>query len=348
MGKPTWSGQDFSKKPAKVASVKKIAPGIKDCGSPFHNGQITDSVTQVRRYADGSPGGVKADEPGFFASVRDFFTKERPASGSVSDEVYASKSYQDDKAAGLKASEGEKVGFFERLRMGNIDDPNSEAYRRFGAGRGADERIKALPDDGSNDRAESVRLAQRPATAPSSASASAPAASAPAKTDAEIRSQFYNADGSPKDSKYKDTEFGDMDGAISRATQARNTGIMTREDGKQITSETGQEVSTSVAAPARDSSGSSGSSASSARRSASTNTAPASAPARTSTSAPAARRGNSRSNLDTDSIQTMANQLIDLNKRIADPATPAQAKAQFEAARARIQAAMRDRAAAGK
>lgn len=45
-----------------------------------------------------------------------------------------------DKAAGLKASEGDKVGFFERLRMGNIDDPSSEAYRRFGAGRGKAER----------------------------------------------------------------------------------------------------------------------------------------------------------------------------------------------------------------
>lgn len=354
MGKPTWSGQDFSKKPAKVASVKKIAPGIKDCGSPFHNGQITDSVTQVRRYADGSPGGVKADEPGFFASVRDFFTKERPTSGSVSDEVYASKSYQDDKAAGLKASEGEKVGFFERLRMGNIDDPNSEAYRRFGAGRGADERIKALPNDGSNDRVEANRLSQRSAPTPSPASATATAASAPAKTDAEIRSQFYNADGSPKDSKYKDTEFGDMDGAISRAStraaQDRNTGIMTREDGKQITSETGQEVFTSVATPARASSGSSGASARPAggsARAARPNTNTNTSPAPRSNPAPAAR-GNSRSNLDTDSIQTMANQLIDLNKRIADPATPAQAKAQFEAARARIQAAMRDRAAAGK
>lgn len=31
--------------------------------------------------------------------------------------------------------EGGNVGFFERLRMGNIDDPSSEAYRRFGAGR---------------------------------------------------------------------------------------------------------------------------------------------------------------------------------------------------------------------
>ena len=48
----------------------------------------------------------------------------------------------EDKEAGLKASKGEDVGFFERLRMGNIDDPKSEAYKRFGAGRGASERGK--------------------------------------------------------------------------------------------------------------------------------------------------------------------------------------------------------------
>jgi hypothetical protein len=41
-----------------------------------------------------------------------------------------------DKDRGLEASKDEKVGFFERLRMGNIDDEGSEAYRRFGAGRG--------------------------------------------------------------------------------------------------------------------------------------------------------------------------------------------------------------------
>jgi hypothetical protein len=46
----------------------------------------------------------------------------------------------DDKAAGLAASSGEKLGLFERLRMGNIDDPNSEAYKRLGAGRGEQER----------------------------------------------------------------------------------------------------------------------------------------------------------------------------------------------------------------
>jgi len=40
------------------------------------------------------------------------------------------------KEAGLKASKGENVGFFERMRMGNIDKPGTEAYNRFGAGRG--------------------------------------------------------------------------------------------------------------------------------------------------------------------------------------------------------------------
>lgn len=48
----------------------------------------------------------------------------------------------EDKKKGLEASKDEKVGFIERLRMGNIDDPKSEAYKRFGAGRGAAERAK--------------------------------------------------------------------------------------------------------------------------------------------------------------------------------------------------------------
>jgi len=41
------------------------------------------------------------------------------------------------KQSGLDMSSKEKpMGFFERLRAGNIDDPSSEAYKRFGAGRG--------------------------------------------------------------------------------------------------------------------------------------------------------------------------------------------------------------------
>jgi hypothetical protein len=49
----------------------------------------------------------------------------------------------EDKKRGLAASNKEgNVGFFERLRMGNIDDPKSEAYKRFGAGRGQAETTK--------------------------------------------------------------------------------------------------------------------------------------------------------------------------------------------------------------
>jgi hypothetical protein len=49
----------------------------------------------------------------------------------------------EDKKRGLAASNKEgSVGFFERLRMGNIDDPKSEAYKRFGAGRGQTETAK--------------------------------------------------------------------------------------------------------------------------------------------------------------------------------------------------------------
>jgi len=43
------------------------------------------------------------------------------------------------KKRGLEMSNKEApVGFFERIRMGNIDQPGSEAYNRFGAGRGRD------------------------------------------------------------------------------------------------------------------------------------------------------------------------------------------------------------------
>lgn len=41
------------------------------------------------------------------------------------------------KQRGLDISNKEApVGFFERIRMGNIDEPGTEAYNRFGAGRG--------------------------------------------------------------------------------------------------------------------------------------------------------------------------------------------------------------------
>jgi hypothetical protein len=60
-----------------------------------------------------------------------------------------------DKDAGLEASKDDKVGFLERLRMGNIDDPESEAYKRFGAGRGRAARIPV--EDRVGTPAEEIR-----------------------------------------------------------------------------------------------------------------------------------------------------------------------------------------------
>jgi hypothetical protein len=65
-----------------------------------------------------------------------------------------------DKQRGLDISNKEApVGFFERLRAGNIDQPGSEAYNRFGAGRG-------------RDRGESVSVNQPMPAAPAAPAAS--------------------------------------------------------------------------------------------------------------------------------------------------------------------------------
>jgi gas vesicle protein len=64
------------------------------------------------------------------------------------------------KKRGLEMSNKEApVGFFERLRAGNIDQPGSEAYNRFGAGRG-------------RDRGESVSVNQPMPAAPAAPAAS--------------------------------------------------------------------------------------------------------------------------------------------------------------------------------
>jgi len=65
--------------------------------------------------------------------------------GMVKKSRYEGGGEIEDKETGLKASKGEDVGFFERLRMGNIDEEGSEAYNRFGAGRGKAERAKNVP-----------------------------------------------------------------------------------------------------------------------------------------------------------------------------------------------------------
>jgi hypothetical protein len=76
--------------------------------------------------------------------------KRYEGGGEISGEVDPKEAAA--KEAGLKASKGDDVGFFQRLRMGNIDDPSSEAYKRFGAGRGRSETPTATPVEAERPR----------------------------------------------------------------------------------------------------------------------------------------------------------------------------------------------------
>lgn len=133
-----------------------------------------------------------------------------------------------DKAAGLEASKDERVGFagLGRFFMGSIDDPKSEAYRRFGAGRGRAEKVpvedrvavpvtKAAPEtpkvemdelEAANQREPipvpagpraNIRPGGRPSVSVASSAkpaASKPTAPAPARASA---SGAYRADSGP-------------------------------------------------------------------------------------------------------------------------------------------------------
>jgi len=67
---------------------------------------------------------------------------KRFAEGGMTDEEQEAA----DKVAGLAASNKEpSSGFFKRLMAGNIDEKGSEAYNRYGAGRGAADRAARVP-----------------------------------------------------------------------------------------------------------------------------------------------------------------------------------------------------------
>jgi len=98
---PDWSRQDHKK-----SSGGKAPEGIKHGTSLFHSGKAPAPAARPKAFlADG---------------------------GEVEEAAL--------KAEGLKASEGEKVGFFDRLKAGNIDEAGSEANMKFGSGRGNTER----------------------------------------------------------------------------------------------------------------------------------------------------------------------------------------------------------------
>lgn len=111
---PEWARQDMRK-----SAGYGCTPGVKQMGNPFHGAK------QVRHYADGSEGGVKADDEATLKQEGlDISNKE---------------------AEGRSTWENMKAGF-GRLFEGNIDDPNSKAYQKYGAGRGKDVRAGAQED----------------------------------------------------------------------------------------------------------------------------------------------------------------------------------------------------------
>jgi len=91
-----------------------------------------------------------------------------------------------DKEAGLKASKGDDVGFLQRLRMGNIDDPSSEAYKRFGAGRGRSKAAEEAPT-----KVEEIRPVPRPLAYPNPIFAAGLEQGKPQKSGDASVAEFY-------------------------------------------------------------------------------------------------------------------------------------------------------------
>lgn len=91
-------------------------------------------------------------------------------------------------------SAGDNAGFWERVAAGNKDQPGSEAYNRWGAGRA------------SGDANELLRESRR-----------SPASETP--TEITARPSVP----APESAKYPDTEFGDLAGAQKRASVSPDT-----------------------------------------------------------------------------------------------------------------------------
>ena len=121
-------------------------------------------------------------------------TKGPPATGNRSYSKMADGgSVEDaDKAAGLASSSEDRVGFLERLKAGNIDDANSEAYRRWGAGKGVIDRAYSDP---SRQLDKEPSADPEPAQADKAAIAAAEAprsTSKPGEDPAGQRPDYYN------------------------------------------------------------------------------------------------------------------------------------------------------------
>jgi hypothetical protein len=168
-----------------------------------------------------------------------------------------------DKDRGLEASKDDKVGFFERLRMGNIDDEGSEAYRRFGAGRGKAERTpvetmaatpatrptaatQAMPTAAAMDELEAANARERipvpagpkvekPRVNTQAAKPSAPTKSAPAKSSTAKTSAYPMTGAQPTTKTYERSGGPTADELANYKPPARNQTLASQIPGESNT-----------------------------------------------------------------------------------------------------------------
>ena len=136
-------GQNPDKKyvPKAPEGKWKYTPPPAPKPDPKDAGVFTEEMLQR------SGGKMKEPPMGLDSKKKGGVIKKRFArGGEIMDDAGMDAEETSSKASGLKASKGdEPVGFFKRLMMGNIDAPGSEAYNKFGAGRGRVENMPAAP-----------------------------------------------------------------------------------------------------------------------------------------------------------------------------------------------------------
>lgn len=244
MAKPEWMNQSFAKSAPKTQS--KQINGVKDCGPLFHK-------QKVAHYADGSEGGV-------FENIGNFFKN------TFSGEAQARRDEEATKEAIASASKkgSGDTGFFDRIRAGNIDDPRSEAYYRWGAGKDKAAEVKATD-----------------------------ANSATTTGSASNNTDMDGISNAPSPAPAKTTEPTPAKQSFGQAFKSAKDGSTFEWNGKQYKKEYATESTPSST---------------------------------TKSDAPKTSANNT-------SVQTLAEQISDLNKRIDDPKVSAQDKKNFEYAR---------------
>jgi hypothetical protein len=256
MAKPEWMNQSFAKSAPKTQS--KQINGVKDCGPLFHK-------QKVAHYADGSEGGV-------FENIGNFFKN------TFSSEAQARRDEEATKEAITTANNkgSGDTGLWDRLKAGNIDDPKSEAYYRWGAGKDKAAETKAKDD------AEFAAIDKQ------FADAKAP------KSDTTTGSAGYRNEMDKASDTYKPAPASaPAKQSFGQAFKSAKDGSTFEWNGKQYKKEYATE-STPSSTPKSD--------------------------------APKTSANNT-------SVQTLAEQISDLNKRIDDPKVSAQDKKNFEYAR---------------